>query len=58
MGRFLDRFRKRVDPTDAETADVMRGLAEAFVRGSAAEGVRFGWESTEASRLDDACDGS
>jgi hypothetical protein len=53
---FLDRFRKRADPTDAETADAMRGLAEAFVKGSAEEGDPFGWESTEASRLDDVCD--
>jgi hypothetical protein len=53
---FLDRFRKRADPTDAETADAMRGLAEAFVKGMAAEGEPFGWESTEASRLDDTCD--
>ncbi|RQW96969.1 hypothetical protein DLJ59_30235 [Micromonospora inaquosa] len=34
----------------------MRGLAEAFVRGTAGDGVSFGWESAEASRLDDVCD--
>jgi hypothetical protein len=53
---FLDRFRKRADPTDAETADAMRRLAQAFVTGSVEEGEPFGWESTEASRLDDVCD--
>jgi hypothetical protein len=57
MSRFLDRFRKRADPTDIETAEAMCGLAEAFRTGIAAEGVPFGWESTEASRLDDVCDG-
>lgn len=56
MGRFLDRFRRRADPTDEETADVMGSLAEAFRNGSAAEGEPFGWESSEASRLDGICD--
>jgi hypothetical protein len=51
MARFLDRFRKRADPTDDEIADLMRSLAEGFRSGSAAEGVPFSWESTEASRL-------
>jgi hypothetical protein len=36
MGEFLDRLRKRADPTDVETADAMRSLAEAFRSGSAA----------------------
>ncbi|GLW29087.1 hypothetical protein [Actinoplanes regularis] len=53
---ILDRFRKRADPTDAQTADAMRDLAEAFRGGMTAEGVPFGWESTEGSRLDDICD--
>ncbi|MEV0715833.1 hypothetical protein [Asanoa sp. NPDC050611] len=53
---MLDRFRKRADPSDDETAEVMRGLAEAFVRGAAAEGQPFGWESAEAARLDGVCD--
>ncbi|MDQ7905288.1 hypothetical protein RB614_12205 [Phytohabitans sp. ZYX-F-186] len=52
----LDRFRKHADPTDAETAETMLGLAEAFRAGAAEEGEPFGWESTEASRLDDVCD--
>lgn len=56
MARFLDRFRKRADPTDEEIADLMRSLAEGFRSGSAAEGVPFSWESTEASRLDAVCD--
>jgi hypothetical protein len=42
-------------PTDAETAEAMRELAEAFVRGMAEEGETFGWESTEAGRLDEIC---
>lgn len=45
----------RPDP-DAETADAMRRLAEAFVKGAAEEGDPFGWESAEASRLDGVCD--
>lgn len=56
MGKFLDRFRKRADPSDAQTSEAMRRLAEAFVKGAAAEGEPFGWESTEASRLDEICD--
>jgi hypothetical protein len=56
MGRFLDRFRRPTDPTDAETAEVMRDLAEGFRTGSAAEGVALGWESAEAGRLDGICD--
>jgi hypothetical protein len=56
MGRFLDRFRKRTDPTDAQTAEAMLELAEAFRAGAAEEGEPFGWESTEASRLDGICD--
>ena len=57
MPGFLKRFRKRQDdPTDSETADAMRRLAETFVRGTAEDGVVFGWEATEASRLDDLCD--
>lgn len=56
MRGFLDWFRKRADPSDAETAQVMRGLAEAFVKASATEGWPLGWESAEASRLDDICD--
>jgi hypothetical protein len=53
--KFFDRLRRRIDPTDAETADAMRNLAEAFVAGSAEEGEPFGWESVEASRLDELC---
>lgn len=34
----------------------MLGLAEAFIIGSAEEGEHFGWDSTEASRLDSVCD--
>jgi len=34
----------------------MRGFAEAFVDGSAAEGDPFGWESAEAARLDAVCE--
>ncbi|GAA1362054.1 hypothetical protein [Catellatospora chokoriensis] len=56
MGKFLDRFRKRANPSDEETAEAMRNLADAFVRGAAAEGTPFGWEPDEASRLDDICD--
>ena len=39
---FLDRSRKRGDPTDAETADAMRGLAEAFVKGWRRKASRSG----------------
>lgn len=56
MGRFLDRFRRRTDLTDAETTEVMRGLAKAFRTGLAEQGEPFGWESAEASRLDGICD--
>jgi hypothetical protein len=42
-------------PTDEQTAEAMRELAEAFVRGMAEEGETFGWESTEAGRLDEIC---
>ncbi|MEV4413544.1 hypothetical protein [Catellatospora sp. NPDC049609] len=56
MPGFLDRFRRRPNPTDAETAEAMGRLAETFVKGSAAEGWPLGWESTEASQLDDICD--
>jgi hypothetical protein len=34
----------------------MLRLAEAFVIGSAEEGEHFGWDSTEASRLDSVCE--
>jgi hypothetical protein len=44
------------DVPDAEVAASMRGLAEAFIEGSAEEGEQFGWDSTEASRLDEVCE--
>ncbi|MEU7820286.1 hypothetical protein [Catellatospora sp. NPDC049133] len=56
MRWLLDRLRRRADPSDAETAKAMRGLAEAFVSASAEDGRALGWDSTEASRLDDLCD--
>jgi hypothetical protein len=45
-----------VNQTDMKTAATMQQFAEAFIEGATAEGEVFGWESTEASRLDDFCD--
>jgi hypothetical protein len=55
MRKWMDGIREPGVPTDAGTARAMRELAEAFVSGMAEEGERFGWESTEAGRLDDIC---
>jgi hypothetical protein len=41
---------------DAEVADHMRKLADAFISGAAADGWHFGWDSDEVSRLDEYCD--
>jgi hypothetical protein len=41
--------------SDAETADAMSSLAEAFITGMADEGEQFTWDQTEVSRLDDLC---
>ncbi|MGQ0844199.1 MAG: hypothetical protein ACT4QF_08690 [Sporichthyaceae bacterium] len=43
-------------PSDAETGQIMRELAEAFIEVNAEQGDRFGWENKEASRLDAVCD--
>src|SRR5262245_33992565 len=56
MPSFLDRIRRGRVPTDAETAQRMLRLAEAFIKDAAAVGEVFTWESAEASRLDDICD--
>jgi hypothetical protein len=56
VSQFFDRFRRPAEPTDEETAEAMRDLAEVFRSGSKAEGVPFGWGPDEADRLDGLCD--
>jgi hypothetical protein len=56
MHRWLRRLRKPDAVSDDEVAARMLALALAFIRGTAAEGDHFGWDSVEASRLDDLCE--
>ncbi|MBB5872450.1 hypothetical protein F4553_005884 [Allocatelliglobosispora scoriae] len=43
-------------PTQTEVAGTMQLMAEAFIRASADEGAKLGWEADDASRLDGICD--
>lgn len=52
---FLGRRDDRT-PSDVETAEVMRELAEAFREVAAEQGETLGWETREASKLDALCD--
>ena len=56
MRRWLQGRKKADAVSDDEVAASMRELAQAFIRGTAEEGGQFGWDSTEASRLDDLCE--
>ncbi len=55
MVNFLGR-RGSGTPSDVETGEVMRELAEAFREVSAEQGHPVGWETRDASRLDAICD--
>ncbi|MGQ0464423.1 MAG: hypothetical protein ACT4QG_03780 [Sporichthyaceae bacterium] len=52
---FLGRREGRT-PSDIETAQVMRELAEAFRSAAAEQGETLGYATGEASRLDAMCD--
>lgn len=53
--RAFTRGLFRQAPTDADTADAMRALAEVFVHGAGTE-TSFDWDGTECARLDELCD--
>lgn len=55
MVNFVGR-RGAGEPSDVETGEIMRELAEAFREVSAEQGEPFGWDTREASKLDDVCD--
>ncbi|MBA3742708.1 DUF3806 domain-containing protein [Sporichthya sp.] len=50
--RAFTRGLFRQAPSEADTADAMRALAEVFMRG--AEG--FAWDGADVARLDEVCD--
>ena len=54
MVNFLGR--RGGHPSDVETGEIMRELAEAFREVSAEQGQPFGWDTRDASKLDDVCD--
>ncbi|HEX6869619.1 MAG TPA: hypothetical protein VF163_00855, partial [Micromonosporaceae bacterium] len=56
MRSELPRRRSAQSPSDAELADQMRLLADAFVSGSEEGSDPFGWDVTEVARLDEVCD--
>ncbi|HUR75570.1 MAG TPA: hypothetical protein VMZ00_14910 [Sporichthya sp.] len=54
--RAFTRGLFRQAPSEVETADAMRALAEVFVHSATSENFRFGWDGADCMRLDDLCD--
>ena len=54
--RAFTRGLFRQAPSDADTADAMRALAEVFVHGAANDTSPYGWDGEDVARLDELCD--
>jgi hypothetical protein len=55
LGRLLGRGPRREPPSDAETAEHMRGLADGFVERARAEGFALDWDPAFLHHLDNYC---
>lgn len=54
--RAFTRGLFRQAPSESETADAMRSLAEVFLHSTASGDFRFTWDGTDCERLDELCD--